>query len=112
MSVKDSRGRVVRLGDSGYCAAPTSGRGTSQALIGAYVLAGELARADSDHTSAFTAYEKALRPFVTEHQAVGREGAQRFFMPAPSQEVLDMLAANAPENSRTEVVRLPDYPQH
>ncbi|TQE20170.1 FAD-dependent oxidoreductase [Streptomyces ipomoeae] len=102
-------GRVVLLGDAGYCAAPTSGRGTSQALIGAYVLAGELARADSDHTAAFIAYEKAMRPFVTEHQAVGREGAERFFMPAPSQEVLDMLAANAPENTRTEVVRLPDY---
>lgn len=102
-------GRVVLLGDAGYCAAPTSGRGTSQALIGAYVLAGELARADSDYTAAFIAYEKAMRPFVTEHQAVGREGAERFFMPAPSQEVLDMLAANAPENTRTEVVRLPDY---
>ncbi|MDT0570951.1 FAD-dependent oxidoreductase [Streptomyces sp. DSM 3412] len=102
-------GRVVLLGDAGYCAAPTSGRGTSQALIGAYVLAGELARADSDHTAAFITYEKAMRPFVTEHQAVGREGAERFFMPAPSQEVLDMLAADAPENTRTEVVRLPDY---
>ncbi|TQE27669.1 FAD-dependent oxidoreductase [Streptomyces ipomoeae] len=102
-------GRVVLLGDAGYCAAPASGRGTSQALIGAYVLAGELARADSDHMAAFIAYEKAMRPFVTEHQAVGREGAERFFMPAPSQEVLDMLAANAPENTRTEVVRLPDY---
>ncbi|WP_436726145.1 hypothetical protein [Streptomyces sp. URMC 128] len=102
-------GRVVLLCDAGYCAAPTSGRGTSQALIGAYVLAGELARADSDHTAAFIAYEKAMRPFVTEHQDVGREGAERFFMPAPGQEVLDTLAANAPENTRTEVVRLPDY---
>lgn len=102
-------GRVVLLGDAGYCAAPTSGRGTSQALIGAYVLAGELVGAGSDHTAAFTAYERAMRPFVAEHQAVGREGAQRFFMPAPSQEVLDMLAAGAPENTRGEVVRLPDY---
>ncbi|MFE6531228.1 FAD-dependent monooxygenase [Streptomyces rochei] len=104
-----SDGRVVLLGDAGYCAAPTSGRGTSQVLIGAYVLAGELARPESDHTTAFTAYEKTMRHFVTEHQAVGREGAERFFLPAPSQEVLDMLAANAPENTRTEAVRLPDY---
>jgi 2-polyprenyl-6-methoxyphenol hydroxylase-like FAD-dependent oxidoreductase len=105
-------GRVALLGDAGYCAAPTSGRGTSQALIGAYVLAGELAQADGNHAVAFTAYEKAMRPFVTEHQAVGREGAERFFMPAPGQEVLDMLAANAPENARTEAVRLPDYAAH
>ncbi|MEV5321277.1 FAD-dependent monooxygenase [Streptomyces sp. NPDC052687] len=105
-------GRVVLVGDAGYCAAPTSGRGTSQALIGAYVLAGELARAGSDHTAAFAAYEQTMRPFVTEHQAVGREGAQRFFMPAPSQEVLDMIAANAPENTRPEAIRLPDYAPH
>jgi 2-polyprenyl-6-methoxyphenol hydroxylase-like FAD-dependent oxidoreductase len=104
-----SNGRIVLLGDAGHCAAPTSGRGTSQALIGAYVLAGELARSDGDHTSAFTAYENTLRPFVTEHQALGREGAERFFMPPPTQEALDMLAANAPETARTETVRLPDY---
>ncbi|MFF9810641.1 hypothetical protein ACF1G5_37020 [Streptomyces coeruleorubidus] len=72
-------GRVVLLGDAGDRTAPTSGRGTSQALIGAYVPAGGLARADSNHTAAFIAYEKAIRPFVTEHQAVRREGAQRFF---------------------------------
>ncbi|MFE7903215.1 FAD-dependent monooxygenase [Streptomyces sp. NPDC057424] len=107
-----SRSRVVLLGDAGYCAAPTSGRGTSQALIGAYVLAGELAQARGNHTEAFTAYEHAMRPFVTEHQAVGREGAERFFMSAPTQEVLDMLAANAPENTRTEAIRLPDYAAH
>jgi 2-polyprenyl-6-methoxyphenol hydroxylase-like FAD-dependent oxidoreductase len=102
-------GRVALLGDAGYCAAPTSGRGTSQALIGAYVLAGELAQARGDHKAAFTAYENAMRPFAIEHQAVGREGAERFFMPAPTQDVLDMLAANAPENTRAQVVRLPDY---
>jgi 2-polyprenyl-6-methoxyphenol hydroxylase-like FAD-dependent oxidoreductase len=102
-------GRVVLLGDAGYCAAPTSGRGTSQALIGAYVLAGELARAGGDHTAAFAAYEEVMRPFVAEHQALGREGAERFFMPPPSQEVLDTLAANAPENTRTSAIRLLDY---
>ncbi|MFF4582133.1 FAD-dependent monooxygenase [Streptomyces sp. NPDC001389] len=102
-----SAGRVVLLGDAGYCAGPTSGRGTSQALIGAYLLAGELAARDGDHTAAFAAYEEQMRPYVTEHQALGREGAERFFPPAPTQEVLDMLAANAPENTRTEPVRLP-----
>jgi hypothetical protein len=30
-------------------------------------------------------------------------------MPAPTQEVLDKFAADAPENTRAEVVRLPDY---
>jgi hypothetical protein len=36
-----SRGRVVLLGDAAYCASPISGMGTSLALAGAYVLAGE-----------------------------------------------------------------------
>lgn len=104
-----AKGRVVLLGDAGYCAGPTSGRGTSQALIGAYVLAGELAAAGGDHTTAFAAYERGMRGYVTEHQALGREGAERFFMPAPTQEVLDMLAAQAPENTRATPVRLRDY---
>ncbi|MFE2852246.1 FAD-dependent monooxygenase [Streptomyces lavendulae] len=102
-------GRVVLLGDAAACAAPTSGRGTSQALIGAYVLAGELAVSGGDHVAAFAAYEERMRGYVAEHQALGREGAERFFMPAPTQEILDMLAANAPENTRTEPVRLQDY---
>src|SRR5262249_42840444 len=39
------QGRVALVGDAGYCASPMSGQGTSLALIGAYVLAGELAAA-------------------------------------------------------------------
>ena len=38
-----TRGRVVLLGDAGYCGSPLAGLGTSMALVGAYVLAGELA---------------------------------------------------------------------
>ncbi|MFF1909849.1 hypothetical protein [Kitasatospora sp. NPDC058218] len=104
-----SKGRIVLLGDAGYCAGPTSGRGTSQALIGAYILAGELAASGGDHTTAFAAYEREMRGYVTEHQTLGREGAERFFMPAPTQEILDMLAAQAPENTRTTPIRLRDY---
>lgn len=102
-------GHVVLLGDAGYCSAPTSGRGTSQALIGAYVLAGEPAAANGDHTVAFAAYEREMRDYVLEHQQLGRDGAERFFMGTPSQEVLDMIAAGAPEASG-ETVRLRDYP--
>lgn len=58
-----SRGRVVLVGDSGYCPSPISGMGTSTALVGAYVLAGELAAHDG-HRDAFAAYERVLRPYV------------------------------------------------
>src|SRR5262249_47908017 len=58
-----SQGRVALAGDAGYCASPMSGQGTSLALIGAYVLAGELAAAGRDYEAAFRQYEKELRPF-------------------------------------------------
>ncbi|WP_329124253.1 FAD-dependent monooxygenase [Streptomyces sp. NBC_01465] len=73
-----SDGRVVLVGDAGYCAAPTSGMGTSQALIGAHTLAARLARHGGDHTTAFCEYEKQLRPYVAANQEIGREGAKRF----------------------------------
>jgi 2-polyprenyl-6-methoxyphenol hydroxylase-like FAD-dependent oxidoreductase len=73
-----SRGRVALVGDAGYCAAPTSGMGTSQALIGARVLARQLAEARGDHAAAFAAYEAELRPYVAENQAKGRDAALMF----------------------------------
>ncbi|NEB81922.1 NAD(P)-binding protein [Streptomyces sp. SID14478] len=73
-----STGRVVLVGDAGYCAAPTAGMGTSQALIGARTLARALSAADGDHATAFTAYEAELRPYVTENQVKGQEGAAAF----------------------------------
>jgi 2-polyprenyl-6-methoxyphenol hydroxylase-like FAD-dependent oxidoreductase len=62
-----SRGRVALVGDAGYCASPISGMGTSLALVGAYVLAGELARHD-DHRDAFDSYEAVMRPYVAQAQ--------------------------------------------
>ena len=35
-------GRSVLVGDAAYCASPLSGMGTGMAVVGAYVLAGEL----------------------------------------------------------------------
>jgi 2-polyprenyl-6-methoxyphenol hydroxylase-like FAD-dependent oxidoreductase len=62
-----SKGRVAVVGDAAYCATPISGMGTSLALAGAYLLAGELA-ANPDHAQAFTSYERRMRPFVDEAQ--------------------------------------------
>jgi 2-polyprenyl-6-methoxyphenol hydroxylase-like FAD-dependent oxidoreductase len=60
-------GRVVLLGDAAWCATPVSGMGTSLALVGAYVLAGELA-AHVHHQDAFAGYERVLRPYVERAQ--------------------------------------------
>ncbi|MER5326350.1 FAD-dependent monooxygenase [Streptosporangium roseum] len=62
-----SRGRVAAVGDAAYCASPLSGMGTNLALVGAYILAGELGTHD-DHRDAFAAYEKVLRPYVAQAQ--------------------------------------------
>jgi 2-polyprenyl-6-methoxyphenol hydroxylase-like FAD-dependent oxidoreductase len=70
-----SQGRVVLAGDAGYCASPMSGQGTRLALIGAYVLAGELAAASGDYQTAFHQYEKEMRPFVAINQALGIKSA-------------------------------------
>jgi 2-polyprenyl-6-methoxyphenol hydroxylase-like FAD-dependent oxidoreductase len=65
-----SSGRVTLVGDAGYCASPLSGMGTSLALVGAYVLAGELGPASDGGVDAerlaggLDRYEKVLRPYV------------------------------------------------
>jgi 2-polyprenyl-6-methoxyphenol hydroxylase-like FAD-dependent oxidoreductase len=59
-----SRGRVTLVGDAGYCPGPAVGGSTSLAVVGAYVLAGELARAGGDHERAFPAYERAMAEHV------------------------------------------------
>ena len=64
------------VGDAAYCASPMSGQGSSLALIGAYVLAGELAAAGGDHAAAFGEYDREMRPFITVNQALGIQSAQ------------------------------------
>ncbi|MFC5788560.1 FAD-dependent monooxygenase [Agromyces tardus] len=58
-----ARGRVVLLGDAGYCPSPLSGQGTALALIGAHVLGSELAR-HAHPREALAAYETAMTPHI------------------------------------------------
>ncbi|KQQ36514.1 FAD-binding monooxygenase [Rhizobium sp. Leaf306] len=64
-----SNGRVVLTGDAAWCATPLSGIGTTLAVVGGYVLAGELSKTN-DLPSALAAYERVMRPFVKEGQGV------------------------------------------
>jgi 2-polyprenyl-6-methoxyphenol hydroxylase-like FAD-dependent oxidoreductase len=70
-----SSGRAVLVGDAAYCPSPMSGVGTSLALVGAYVLAGELAAAAGDHTAAFARYEAELRDYVSRGQRLAKGNA-------------------------------------
>jgi len=67
-----SSGRVTLVGDAGYCASPLSGMGTSLALVGAYILAGELGPADSLDAeriqAALERYGNKMQPYVDKCQ--------------------------------------------
>jgi len=59
------KGRFVLVGDAGYAPGPTGG-GTTLALAGAYVLAGEIAKHKGDIDAGLAGYEKAMRPIITD----------------------------------------------
>ncbi|OBT63175.1 hypothetical protein VE03_07854 [Pseudogymnoascus sp. 23342-1-I1] len=78
-----SRGRVTLLGDAGYCPSVHTGMGTTSAMVGAYILAGEIGkhcgRSDGGDASkggdskdgiaaALKAYEQKFRPFMNHVQ--------------------------------------------
>ncbi len=73
-------GRIGLLGDAAACPSLLAGEGTGLAMIEAYVLAGELCRADGDFAQAFAAYDARLRSFVTAKQK-GAEWFRGFFAP-------------------------------
>jgi 2-polyprenyl-6-methoxyphenol hydroxylase-like FAD-dependent oxidoreductase len=75
-----TRGRTALLGDAAWCASPLSGMGTGMAVVGAYVLAGELAEAGGDHGLAFDRYEALMRPFVEKCQGIA-DGGTDWFVP-------------------------------
>jgi 2-polyprenyl-6-methoxyphenol hydroxylase-like FAD-dependent oxidoreductase len=70
-----SKGRVALLGDAAYGPSPMAGVGTSLALVGAYVLAGELASTAGDHNAAFDRYQNELRSYVARGQRLANGNA-------------------------------------
>ena len=78
-----STGRVGLLGDAAFSSSPMSGAGTGLALVGAYLLAGELAAAGWDPAAGFTRYEARMRSFVEANQEIGRLNARSRDVPGP-----------------------------
>lgn len=72
------RGRVALVGDAGYCGSPLTGLGTSMSLVGAYVLAGELASTPDDHEAAFGRYQDEMRAYVADCQKLPPGGIKGF----------------------------------
>ena len=64
-----SKGRFVLVGDAGYAPGMT-GTGTTLALTGAYVLAGEVSKHKGNVAAALKGYEEQMRPIIKEMQKV------------------------------------------
>jgi 2-polyprenyl-6-methoxyphenol hydroxylase-like FAD-dependent oxidoreductase len=73
-----SNGRVALVGDAGYSPSPSTGLGTSLAIVGAYVLAGELAAAAGNHLAAYGRYEDELHDYVKHCQTLPPGGISGF----------------------------------
>jgi 2-polyprenyl-6-methoxyphenol hydroxylase-like FAD-dependent oxidoreductase len=104
-----SDGRVGLIGDAAYSASPMSGQGTGLALVGAYLLAGELAAAAWDPAAGFAAYERRMRSFVEANQEIGRLHVRSLEAPGPDAEEPDMAALTELVERALNGVELPDY---
>ncbi|KAG8624059.1 hypothetical protein KVT40_009035 [Elsinoe batatas] len=65
-------GRVALVGDAGYCPTPFTGMGTSLAMIGAYILAGEINKNAEDVPGALQRYEDIMHPYAKKVQQIPR----------------------------------------
>jgi 2-polyprenyl-6-methoxyphenol hydroxylase-like FAD-dependent oxidoreductase len=112
-----STGRIVLLGDAGY-GATFGALGTGTAVVGAYVLAGELAAAGGDLRGAFERYQARLRKAVSTTQDGSRSGqflapAGRFGITARNRMLDNRFLLNRMlkmAQKMSNLIELPDYP--
>lgn len=75
-----AQGRVALVGDAAFCVSLLAGQGSALAMVAAYILAGELERANGRHELAFARYQDRLRTFIAGKQAAAVRFAP-FFAP-------------------------------
>ena len=68
-----TKGRVALVGDAGYAVSLTTGQGASMAMVGAYVLAGEIAASAGDPAAGIARYEDEVREYVLNQQLAARK---------------------------------------
>ncbi|MGA9521766.1 MAG: FAD-dependent monooxygenase [Myxococcaceae bacterium] len=79
------KGRVALLGDAGF-GATMGGLGTGLAVVGAYVLAGELAAAGGDHQVGFARYQAGFSSYARGCQKLAN-GAGAFLAPRTERDI-------------------------
>jgi 2-polyprenyl-6-methoxyphenol hydroxylase-like FAD-dependent oxidoreductase len=67
-----SKNRVTLVGDACDCPSLLSGQGSTLAMVGAYILAGELKEADGNYKAAFERYENIFKPFIDRKQRLAQ----------------------------------------
>jgi 2-polyprenyl-6-methoxyphenol hydroxylase-like FAD-dependent oxidoreductase len=72
------KGRIALVGDAAYCPSLLSGKGSTLAMVGAYILAGELKQANGDYKTAFEQYEFLFKPFMEKKQKAAQSFAKSF----------------------------------
>jgi 2-polyprenyl-6-methoxyphenol hydroxylase-like FAD-dependent oxidoreductase len=107
-----SKGRVVLVGDAGYSVSLTLGQSTSVAMVGAYVLTGELAIHKENLNTAFANYENELREYVESNQDLafksGTEPQQTTGKPSEDGTVIE--TTNLPDFGQSIIpIALKDY---
>ncbi|MEV6361037.1 FAD-dependent monooxygenase [Nocardia asteroides] len=84
-----SAGRVTLIGDAGYCGSPMTGMGTAMAIVGAYVLAAEIAATPADLAGAQQRYQDKITPFLAKAKEIPGGGMK---MMLPNTAVMTALA--------------------
>jgi len=114
-----TRGRVSLVGDAAWCVSLLAGQGSALAMVGAYILAGELYAAGGQHEKAFSRYQELFAPFIRKKQEAALPFAG-FFAPRSKaalffrNRILNLMripwVANLSFASEfTDKIALPDY---
>lgn len=84
-----SKGRVVLVGDAGYCVSPVAGMGGSMAIIGAGRIAEALEQHGADYAAAFQDYHDKLHAFVEEVQERAANDGMATIFPGDDAEITE-----------------------
>lgn len=72
------KGRIVLLGDAGYCPTPLSGMGASLSIFGAKALVHFIANAPNSLDKALDNYNKLMQPIILKFQNSARNNLKTF----------------------------------
>jgi 2-polyprenyl-6-methoxyphenol hydroxylase-like FAD-dependent oxidoreductase len=112
-------GRVSLVGDAAFCVSLLAGQGSALAMVAAYILAGELHRANGDYATAFGRYQDLFGPFVLKKQKAALRFAGTFaprsrFALFLRNQIFNLMAIPwfadlAAGRDLTDSIALPDY---